>query len=251
MVRSVWLAVVAASLGFPAQLEASPNGCMPPKPGRYVVMGQGQEGDTPLAQLIQERWHADGRIEGVRFERRSQVFSRRNYTGKYQIQSGCQVSIKRKFDVTTTSAIGVLNPAGEPVYSLSLRPNVVLSSRWFPQGEGTCTAADLDGVVLSNQQGLSWNGGRWLPNAVVQREVWRNGNVQGVALSNYGGKSEQASYSGRLTVQADCFGLLTETDSKGTQYNYRSVLLTGRRGYVYLQSDPQDLTLGLLEHVSR
>jgi len=35
---------------------------------------------------------------------------------------------------------------------------------------------------------------------------------------------------------------------QGVAYRYQAIVLTGSRGYLYLQTDSEDLTLGLLEH---
>ena len=78
-----------------------------------------------------------------------------------------------------------------------------------------------------------------------------HGTVRGDAISSYNGRQEQATYTGEIKTQADCWARLTETDSTGVDYNYNAVLLTGGRGYIYLQRDNSDLTLGLLERVSR
>ena len=76
--------------------------------------------------------------------------------------------------------------------------------------------------------------------------MWSNGVVRGEAISSYNGRQEQASYTGDIKAQDDCWARLTETDTKGVDYNYNAVLLSGGRGYIYLQNDATDLTLGLL-----
>jgi hypothetical protein len=37
-------------------------------------------------------------------------------------------------------------------------------------------------------------------------------------------------------------------DSLGVAYNYRAVVLADGSGYLYIQTDPNDLTVGYLEH---
>jgi len=56
-----------------------------------------------------------------------------------------------------------------------------------------------------------------------------------VALSSYGGLIQRAPYRGALKLGADCLGSMQQRDSRGS-------------GYIYLQSDPNDQTLGLLQH---
>lgn len=89
---------------------------------------------------------------------------------------------------------------------------------------------------------------RWQANAVVQREWWSGGIVQGWAVSSYAGQLERAAYSGRLRLGSDCLDTLAQRDALGTAYNYRVVVLAGGGGYFYLQTDPTNLTLGLLQH---
>ena len=251
MNKSAWMLALAASLVVPTQVQAENRGCAQPKAGRYVVMERGLVGTEPTARLIQERWLPNGQIKGLFFERTGQDSRRERYSGTYQVQSNCKVLVQRQLSSSTESAITVLNPNGEPVFGLATQPQTVISNRWFPQGPETCQATDLNGVVLSRQRGLSWDGASWQPNAVVQREVWDNGTVRGDAISSYNGRQEQATYTGEIKTQADCWARLTETDSTGVDYHYNAVLLTGGRGYIYLQRDNSDLTLGLLERVSR
>ena len=251
MNKSAWILALSASLVTPTQVQAESKGCAQPKAGRYVVMEGGVIGTKPIARLIQERWMSNGQIKGMVFERTGQGSRRERYSGTYQLQSSCQVRVKRQLSSTTESTITVLNPNGEPVFGLATQPQTVISSRWFPQGPETCQATDLNGVVLSRQRGLSWDGASWQPNAVVQREVWDNGMVRGDAISSYNGSQEQASYTGEIKAEEGCWAHLRETDSKGVDYNYDAVVLTGGRGYIYLQQEAKDLTLGLLERVSR
>ena len=250
MNKCAWMLALAASLVIPTQVRAESKECAEPKAGRYVVMERGVSGTEPTARLIQERWMPNGRIEGIVFERTGQDSRREGYRGTYQVQSNCQALVQRQLSSTTESTITVLNPNGEPVFGLATQPQTVISSRWVSQGPETCQASELDGVVLSRQRGLSWDGSSWRPNAVIQREVWSNGVVRGEAISSYNGRQEQASYTGDIKTQDDCWARLTETDSKGVDYNYNAVLLSGGRGYIYLQNDKNDLTLGLLERVS-
>jgi hypothetical protein len=116
----------------------------------------------------------------------------------------------------------------------------------------------LDGLVISQQQGFTFKSGSaksapaqsgtWQPNAVIQREQWEGGKVSGLAVSSYGGKRQQAPYTGSLNLQGDCLGALREVDGLGGDYNYRVVLLASGAGYLYIQSDPGDLTVGYLAH---
>jgi hypothetical protein len=83
---------------------------------------------------------------------------------------------------------------------------------------------------------------------VVQREWWQASQVSGLALTSNGGRFERAPYSGTLKLGADCLGTMHQRDTEGAIYNYKVLLLSRGNGYVYLQTDPNDLTLGLLQH---
>jgi len=252
-------AALAGPLGTEAPLGASPGRapvakpatpvqCAAPRPGRYVVMGDGVAQNEPVARILQETWHADGSISGIRLERRGQTYREVPYTGRYRSLSLCRAGIERSYDTRTSTSQAVLDAAGRPRYSLGTLPEVVVVSRWFPQRSSACSAALLDGSVLSMQQGRSWKNGQWRPNAVIQNERWRSGSVLGIAISSYGPSIEEATYSGTITVGADCLATVKEQDSLGAVYNYRAVVLADGSGYLYLQTDPDDLTVGYLEH---
>jgi len=222
--------------------------CAPPRPGRYVVMGDGVAQNEPVARILQETWNPDGSISGIRLERRGHTYREAAYTGRYRSLSLCRAGIERSYDTHTSTSQAVLDTAGRPRYSLGTLPEVVVVSRWFPQQPGACSAALLDGTVLSMQQGRSWREGQWRPNAVIQNERWRAGSVLGIAISSYGPSIEEATYSGTITVGADCLATVKEQDSLGVVYNYRAVVLADGSGYLYIQTDPDDLTVGYLEH---
>ena len=227
---------------------ATPVVCAAPRAGRYVVMGDGVAQQDPVARILQETWNPDGSISGIRLERRGRIYREVAYTGRYRSLSLCRAGIERTYDSHTSPSQAVLDSSGSPRYSLGTLPDVVVVSRWFTQGSGACSAALLDGSVLSMQQGRNWKDGLWRPNAVIQNERWRAGSVLGIAISSYGPRIEEATYSGTITVGADCLATVKQTDSIGVAYNYRAVVLADGSGYLYLQTDPDDLTVGYLEH---
>jgi hypothetical protein len=227
---------------------ATPVQCAAPRAGRYVVMGDGVAQQDPVARILQETWNPDGSINGIRLERRGRTYREVAYTGRYRSLTLCRAGIERSYDSHTSTSQAVLDASGSPRYSLGTLPDVVVVSRWFTQGSGACRASLLDGTVLSMQQGRNWKQGLWRPNAVIQNERWRAGSVLGIAISSYGPRIEEATYSGTITVDADCLATVKQTDSLGVDYNYRAVVLTDGSGYLYLQTDPDDLTVGYLEH---
>jgi hypothetical protein len=235
---------------------AAAKGCQAPMQGRYAVMGMGTVGNpartTPQARLLEERWLPGGAVEGRTVERLGRSLRSGSYRGRVRMVGTCLVRVERQLPWGQQVSEAVLDGRGRPLYSIDRTPGTVISSRWLPMGAGSCTVKDLNGVVLSSQVGLNWQkaGGGWSPNAVVQREQWSDGAVTGIALSSYGGVGDTASYSGRLQLDAgSCWGGLVETDAKGVNYTYRTLVVNGRsgaRGYLYLQSDPDDLTVGWL-----
>jgi hypothetical protein len=227
---------------------AAPVQCAAPRAGRYVVMGDGVAQKDPVARILQETWNPDGTISGIRMERRGRIYREVAYTGRYRSLSLCRAGIERTYDSRISTSQAVLDASGSPRYSLGTLPDVVVVSRWFAQGSGACLASLLDGTVLSMQQGRNWKDGLWRPNAVIQNERWRAGSVLGIAISSYGPRIEEATYSGTITVGADCLATVKQTDSLGVAYNYRAVVLADGSGYLYLQTDPDDLTVGFLEH---
>ena len=77
------------------------------------------------------------------------------------------------------------------------------------------------------------------------------GEIYGLLGANGAGKTTlMKAISGRLQLDAgSCWGGLVETDAKGVNYTNRTLVVNGRsgaRGYLYLQSDPEDLTVGWL-----
>ncbi len=240
---------IAARAGGPgAEAEADLN-CAAPQPGRYVVIGQGLAKGEPVARILQETWNPDGSLQGVRLERRGSRYAESAYSGSYRPISECRVAINRSYGSATSPSQAVLDQAGRPRFSLGTLPDVLLVSRWFQQPDSRCDAALLDGAVVSMQSGYSRKGSSWQPNAVVQHEQWQQGKVNGIAVASYGPSIIETLYKGSITVSPDCLATVKEVDALGTRYNYRAVVRSDGGGYVYLQTDPDDLTLGALERL--
>ena len=250
--------LVLSSVPAPQPVRAAGAGCAAPMQGRYAVMGMGVEQSSrsgsstaiPTAHLLEERWLAGGVIAGTLIERRGRTEQQATYRGRSRLNSSCVLELERQLPWGAQRSEVVLDGRGRPLYSINRNAGSVITSRWLPMAPGSCTAADLNGLVLSSQVGLSWSEGGWSPNAVVQREHWSNGRVEGVALSSYGGLGDTASYTGQLKLDSgSCWGKLQERDAKGIDYNYRALIVKGRsgaRGYLYLQNDLDDLTAGWL-----
>lgn len=261
MVRSPSAVLLALACGLPAAMVAprptQAADCQTPMQGRYAVMAMGtvradqrSATATPQARLLEERWQPDGRVEGRLVERVGEALRSTSYRGSLNVVGTCLVQVQRQLPWGQQLSEAVLDNRGRPLYSLDRTPGTVISSRWLPMAPGSCRGSDLNGVVLSSQVGVNRVQGGWKPNAVVQREVWRDASVEGVALSSYAGVGDSVAYTGQLRLDADsCWGALTETDAKGGRYNYRALMVNGRkgaRGYLYLQTDPSDLTVGWL-----
>ena len=241
----------ASAAAAPSATGTSAAGlhCAAPQPGRYAVMGQGQANGEPVARLLQETWNADGSLRGVRLERRGSRYAESSYSGSYRAISGCRVAISRSYGTATSPSQAVLDLQGHPRFSLGTLPDVLLISRWYRQPESSCSSALLEGSVVSMQTGHSRKGQSWQPNAVVQHERWQQGQVKGIAVSSYGPSIEESTYKGSITVSPDCLASLREVDSLGNVYNYRAVVLADGSGYLYLQTDPDNLTVGALERL--
>lgn len=245
----VALPATAGPAASPAA-AAAPTVCSAPQPGRYAVMGEGELKGEPLARLLLETWNSDGSLKGVRFERRGRTYRESTYSGRFRSLSNCRVSIERTYLDTVSTSQAVLDLQGRPRFSLGILPDVLLVSRWFAQPERSCTASLLDGVVVSQQRGKDWRGQQWQPNAVVQREQWLGGQVKGLAISSYGPTVEEATYTGSIQVQPDCSATIKQRDSLGVDYNYRAIVMADGSGYLYLQTDPNDVAVAFLQRLS-
>jgi hypothetical protein len=212
-------------------------------------MGTGSRGQgvatTPTAQLLEERWLPDGNLRGTMAERQGRRERSGTYSGSLRLSPNCVVQLERRLPWGVERSEVVIDGRGRPLYSINRSPGAVISSRWLPMAKGSCSVDQLNGLVLSQQAGLSWQGNAWVANAVVQREEWAGGSVKGLALASYNGVGETAGYTGKLQLDSDsCWGTLVERDAKGVNYNYRALVVNGRngaRGYLYLQTDPTNV----------
>lgn len=236
------------------QAQAAQPSCPTPVQGRYAVMGMGVQpgspANAPTAHLLEERWLAGGKLSGTLVQRVGRSERQATYSGQARLTSACVLQIERNLPWGIERSEVVLDGRGRPLYSLNRNPGSVITSRWLPMAPGSCQAADLNGLVLSSQVGLNWKNGSWTPNAVVQREQWSNGVVKGLALISDGGVGDTEPYTGKLALDpGSCWGSLRERDARGVDYNYKALVVKGRsgaRGYYYLQSDADDLTVGWL-----
>ena len=233
--------------GSSAKAFKSTNSCSSPKPGRYVVMGQGSHKGVPIARLFLEEWKADGLIKGIYFKRDGKNFQEGVYSGSWRSNSNCVVSISRLLKNENSTTWAVIDQHGQPHYSLLSVPRTVLTMTYLEQGVAPCNSDTLDGVILSQQKGLSYKAGKWLPNVVVQREIWDQGVVQGLALTSNNGAIESLNYTGNIEVEPNCTARIKEVNSQGVPFTYRAVVLSDGKGYIYLQTEGEDLTLGILE----
>jgi hypothetical protein len=223
--------------------------CAAPQPGRYVLMSQGNLPGGPYAALLQETWSADGQIRGVRLQRIGHEFSEAPYTGRFELISLCRVRIQRTFAGTLRQSQAVLDLNGIPRFSIGLLPDVFSISRWFRQPNTACTASLLNGAAVSKQEGANYRQGAWRRNGTVQHERWNNGTVRGIAISSYGETVEEATYRGTLQVGPDCLATINQRDSLDVDWNYRGIVLADGSGYLYLQTDRNDVNVGFIEHL--
>ncbi len=223
--------------------------CAAPQPGRYVLMSQGNLPAGPYAALLQETWSADGQIRGVRLQRTGHEFSEAPYTGRFESISLCRVRIQRTFANTIRQSQAVLDLNGRPRYSIGLLPDVFSISRWFQQPNTACAASLLNGAAVSQQEGFNYSQGSWRRNGTVQHERWNNGIVRGIAISSYGETVEEATYRGTLQVAPNCLATIHQRDSLDVDWNYRGIVLADGSGYLYLQTDKDDVNVGYIERL--
>ncbi|MGZ8216737.1 hypothetical protein [Methylomagnum sp.] len=215
--------------------------------GRYIGLDNGYARingrSTPSSRLYLEDWSADGRVSGTVWQRLGQRFKAMTYTGQANVGADCTGLVSRRPSSGLWRSSVVVSPTTRRTYSIDLTRGSTITGSLSPQTVTACAPDTLKGVVLSTQAGFSVVKGRWQPNAVIQREAHDGaGNLVGLAISNYAGQPETASYTGQFKLNPDCTGTLRETDSLGTPYNYRVVVDGAGRGYYYLQTDPKDLT---------
>ena len=51
-------------------------------------------------------------------------------------------------------------------------------------------------------------------------------------------------------MQPDCLATIRQKDSLGVNYNYRAIVLADGSGYLYLQTDPDDVSVAFLQRLS-
>ena len=127
--------------------------CKSPAAGTFVVLGSGQQRGEPTALLMQERWFADGRIEGVRYLREGRRFTEDRYTGQVKADANCWALVERQGSAGAMADAVALDRLGRPRTSLVVAPSEVLSLRYVAQAPGACRPEQLDGLVTSQQQG--------------------------------------------------------------------------------------------------
>lgn len=252
------LAVIRMLLGFVLFLLASLqlknlaiatnrlSDCPSPRHGRYVVFGHGKSNGRPFAALTLEEWKANGSVYGNFFTRSGKDFNQGTYQGRWKKQPDCTIAIDRDLLEPISRTWAVVDQGGVPRFSISSVQGSVLTMRYVEQGVQSCSMNTLNGLIVSQQNGLSFVDGEWLPNVVVQSEVWDSGSVRGLALTSSNGRITNLPYSGNIDIQENCIARMTEQNSLDEPFNYVAIVLANGGGYVYLQTDENDLTLGFL-----
>ena len=147
---------------FPVPPSQAASAKCPSSTGRFAVWGAGVIANrkTPTARLMEERWLPDGRVEGRIVERLGKSERRSAYGGQRTIGSNCVAVITRTLPWGVERSEVVLDGRGRPVYGLIRNPAQLLSESWLPMATGRCNTANLNGLVVSRQLGLSQvNGG--------------------------------------------------------------------------------------------
>ncbi|MFM2158085.1 MAG: hypothetical protein RLZZ124_559, partial [Cyanobacteriota bacterium] len=111
-------ALALASLGLTAipVAPASARGCQAPMPGRYAVMTMGTVGakgsGTPTARVHEERWLADGAVEGRIVERLGRQLRSGSYRGSVRLVGTCRVEVSRQLPWGMQRSEAVLDGRG-------------------------------------------------------------------------------------------------------------------------------------------
>jgi len=231
------------TMPWPERAEAQETCAIAPFAGRYVGLENGYIRSQPAARLYQETWTADGQIWGTLWLRQGKRFSATPYQGRVTIGADCVATLSRSLPTGVWNSAATLSQTSRRGYTLDTDRGSTITGTLFPQTSATCGPHTLQGVILSSQMGFSLNQGVWQPNAVIQRENHDGtGQLNGLAISSYAGKSERVDYTGTFRVSPDCWGTLVEVDNLGTLYHYQVVVRADGSGYYYLQTDPKDLT---------
>ena len=245
---SVLLAVLVPASVHANQSESGPKECAVPRLGSYLVIRQGQRGDSPLGALQLETWLEDGSVRGRRFLRVGRRYSETRYQGRWQNVSACGLTVTRDQQGSGSSVL--LSDQGTPRFGISTKVGDVVTEQWLSQPAGACKPSAMDGTVLSRQMGMTFANGAWTPNAVIQRETWSAWQMAGLAVSSYDGAGEVAAYQGRFLQDDNCVGRIRQQDARGVNYVYAAVLRSDGTGYAYLQTQGDDLTVALLDRIA-
>ena len=223
------------------------NNCEDPNIGTFLIVSQGIDQDIPIGQLQLETWNKNGTLSGISFLRKGRKYRSVAYNGRWQSINDCNVKVSRS-NVGMNSNV-LLKTNGDPHFGIISTLGVVASERWFPQVATPCTEDTIAGEVFSIQEGHQFRNGQWQPNRVIQREQWRGWRMSGHAISSYSGQFEEATYQGNFTRIDNCIGSIKQQDSKGVSYAYVAILRSDGKGYAYLQTQGNALTVAVLDRV--
>ena len=255
LTMSEWFSISLLGLLFAAFLcepsKARPKTnffCNEPNVGTYLIVSQGSKKNVPIGQIQLETWYIDGSLAGRRFLREGTKYSEIPYVGMWKKAHNCDINITRNDGVMDSNVI--LKSNGYPHFGIIKTPGVVASERWFPQSNTSCTKETIVGEVLSLQEGHQFKDGRWQSNRVIQREQWSGWKMSGVAMSSYSGKYEIASYQGNFLQVNNCIGKIQQQDAYGVTYDYIAILRSDGKGYAYLQTQGNTLTVAVLDKIN-
>src|SRR5215472_9686059 len=109
-----------------------------------------------------------------------------------------------------------------------------------------CSVGTLRGAYIYAQDGFTISGdtaSQRTPFAQAGREMFNgDGTMSGVATENLNGEVGRVTYTGTYTVEPDCTGAVTFTDTNGVVSHYDIAIEDGGAEFGFVQTDANIVT---------
>src|SRR5262249_54776665 len=114
------------------------------------------------------------------------------------------------------------------------------------QAQSGCSVATLNGAYLYALDGFTIAGdtaSERVPFAQAGRETFNgDGTMSGVGTANFNGVVARVTYEGNYSVEPDCTGAVTFTDSEGVVSHYDIAIEDGGAEFGFVQTDANVVT---------